>query len=98
MNEEKIQPIEPDGAKQLYYALNKKMVEMAELLNATNLKSIDMADPKDKTFERIKVIWDSAAKVSEASKMLGQASGILKSDNSSENNRPFVDTIAESRK
>jgi hypothetical protein len=86
------------GASQLYYALETKMVEMAQLLNATNLKTIDIADPKDKTFERIKVLWDSAAKVAEASKSLGQTAGILKMDERPEDKKPFVETIAESRK
>lgn len=89
--------IEQGGAEQLYHALNQKMVEMAQLLNRTNLKSLDITDAKDKSFERLKVIWDSAAKVAEASKALGQTAGILKFDESQEA-KPFVDTIAESRR
>lgn len=90
--------VEQSGAEQLYHALNKKMVEMAQLLNATNLKTIDIADAKDKSFERLKVIWDSAAKVAEASKSLGQTAGILKADEVQNEARPFVDTIASDRK
>lgn len=89
---------EQSGSEQLYHALNKKMVEMAQLLNATNLKSLDITDPKDKSFERLKVLWDSAAKVAEATKALGQTAGILKSDEGSEEKKSFVDSIAESRK
>lgn len=85
------------GAAQLYHALEKKMVEMAQLLNQVNLKNLDITDPKDKSFERLKVLWDSAAKVAEASKSLGQTAGILKADNI-EQSKPFVDTIAESRR
>lgn len=85
------------GAAQLYHALESKMSEMAQLLNSKKLNSLDIADPKDKTFERLKNIWESAAKVAEASKSLGQTAGILKVD-TNEQNRPFVDTIAESRK
>jgi len=87
---------ELSGSEQLYHALNKKMVEMAQLLNATNLKSLDITDAKDKSFERLKVLWDSAAKVAEATKSLGQTAGILKVDDS-EINKPFVSTIADSR-
>lgn len=89
---------EKGGAEQLYHALEKKMVEMAQLLNAVNLKSIDIADAKDKSFERLKVLWDSAAKVAEASKSLGQTAGILKADENKDELKPFVDTIAETRK
>lgn len=86
------------GAAQLYHALEKKMVEMAELMNKTNLRTLDIADPKDKSFERMKILWDSAAKVAEASKSLGQTAGILKTNETPEDKKPFVDTIAESRK
>lgn len=85
------------GAAQLYHALEKKMVEMAQLLNQVNLKNLDITDPKDKSFERLKVIWDSAAKVAEASKSLGQTAGILKADEPNEGRKPFVDLIAEKR-
>jgi len=88
--------IEQSGAEQLYHALEKKMVEMAQLLNAVNLKSLDITDAKDKSFERLKVLWDSAAKVAEASKSLGQTAGILKVDDL-EIAKPFVSTIADSR-
>ena len=90
--------VEQSGAEQLYHALEKEMVEMAQLLNAVYLKSIDIADAKDKSFERLKVLWDSAAKVAEASKSLGQTAGILKVDEGGEEKKSFVDSIAESRK
>lgn len=83
------------GAEQLYHALEKKMVEMAQLLNQVNLKNLDITDPKDKSFERLKVLWDSAAKVAEASKSLGQTAGIIKPDET--DRRPFNDLIAEKR-
>jgi len=89
---------EQSGSEQLYHALNKKMVEMAQLLNATNLKSLDITDPKDKSFERLKVLWDSAAKVAEATKALGQTAGILKADAPEYENKPFVETIASDRR
>jgi hypothetical protein len=58
---------------------------------------LDIADPKDKSFERLKVIWDSAAKVAEAAKSLGQIAGIIKADDKPEESKPFVETIAQSR-
>lgn len=91
--------VEQSGAEQLHHALNAKMVEMAELLNKTKLNSLELDDPKNKTFERLKVIWDSAAKVAEASKSLGQIAGLIKPDNADAPERkPFNETIAESRR
>jgi hypothetical protein len=90
--------INDSGAAKLYHALEKKMIEMAELMNNVNLKSLDISDPKDKSFDRIRILWDSAAKVAEASKSLGQTAGILKSEERPEEMKPFVDSIAVSRK
>lgn len=92
--------VEQSGAEQLHYALNTKMVEMAQLLNKVKLNTLTLDDPKDKTFERVKVLWDSAAKVAEAAKSLGQIAGIIKPDEVGDGQarKSFVDTIAESRK
>lgn len=89
--------LEQGGAEQLHHALNKKMIEMAQLLNSVNLKSISLDDPKDKTFDRIKIVWDSAAKVAEASKSLGQIAGIIKPDNDDSGRKPFNEQLADSR-
>ena len=50
--EEKLQLYEQNGAAKLYYSLNRKMNEMGDLLNKTTLSGLDIADPKDKSFER----------------------------------------------
>lgn len=68
---------ENDGAAKLFYALNRKMSEMADRLNATNLKTIALDDPKDKTFDRLKVIWNDASSIAVAVKSLGETAGIL---------------------
>ena len=67
---------EGDGVAKLFYGLNRKAGEMADLLNGTNLRTIDLADPKDKTFERLKVIWNDAASIATAVKTLGDNAGI----------------------
>ena len=67
---------EQDGSTRLYYALNRKQNEMADMLNKSNLSNLDLTDPKDKTFERLKVIWNDAANISGAVKALGDACGI----------------------
>lgn len=67
---------EQNGPAKLYYALNRKMWEMADLLNATNLKHLSLEDPKDKTFERLKVLWNDSSSISTAVEALGNAIGI----------------------
>lgn len=67
---------EQNGAAKLFYSLNRKMNEMADMLNRQSLTNLDLTDAKDKSFERIKVIWDSAEKVATAVKALGDAAGI----------------------
>lgn len=71
-----IQKYEEDGVSKLYYSLNRKAWEMADLMNGTNLKSLDIADPKDKTFDRLKVVWQDAASIATAVKTLGDIAGV----------------------
>lgn len=72
----RINKYEEDGVAKLYYALNRKAWEMADLLNGTNLKSLDITDGKDKSFERLKAIWSDAASIASAVKALGENAGI----------------------
>jgi len=67
---------EQNGSAKLFYALNRKMNEMADMLNKQSLISLDLTDAKDKTFERLKVIWNDASSIATAVKALGEASGI----------------------
>lgn len=67
---------EQNGAAKLFYALNRKMNEMADRLNKTDLTTITLDDPKDKTFDRIKVIWNDASSIAIAVKTLGETAGI----------------------
>lgn len=67
---------EQDGAAKLFYALNRKMSEMANRLNSTDLQTVPLDDPKDKTFDRLKVVWNDAASLASAVKSLGETAGI----------------------
>lgn len=71
-----VQQYEENGLAKLYYSLSRKMWEMAELLNDTNLKNLNLDDPKDKTFDRLKVIWKDAADLAAAVKTLGDVAGV----------------------
>lgn len=67
---------EENGPAKLYYSLNRKSWEMADLMNNINLKSLDIDDPKSKTFDRLKVVWQDAASIAAAVKTLGEVVGI----------------------
>lgn len=88
---------ENNGAAKLYYSLNRKMNEMADLMNKTNLKTLSLDDPKDKTFDRLKVIWNDAASISIAVKALGETAGVTGDEEGDVKRKPFVNTIAENR-
>lgn len=94
----KIALYEQNGVAKLYYALNRKANEMADLLNKVNLADINLGDKDNKTFERMKVVWNDSASISTAIKDLGSTAGITGDEKKDVEKKPFVDTIAEPRK
>ena len=72
----KIELYEQNGIAKLYYSLNRKAAEMADLLNRIDLNSIALDEPKDKTFERMKIVWNDASNISNAISALGIAAGV----------------------
>ena len=97
--EEKLSKYEDNGIAQLYYSLNRKANEMADLMNNVSLKDLDIDDPKSKSFDRMKVIWQGAAEIALSITQLGQMAGVLKGDKKAEEeSKPFVDLIAQDRK
>lgn len=74
--EGRINYYEQNGISKLYYSLQRKANEMADLLNDNKLTSTMIEDPKDKTFERLQKIWTDAESVSSAIKSLGVIAGI----------------------
>ncbi len=94
----KLSLYENNGAAKLFYSLNRKMNEMADIMNKNSLATLSLDDPKDKTFERLKVIWNDAANIAVAVKELGETAGITGNEEKDILKKPFVETIAESRK
>ena len=91
----KLSLYEQNGAAKLFYALNRKANEMADLLNKTNISNLLLDDPKDKTFERLKVIWNDSASISAAIKELGISAGVTGDEQKDVVKKPFVETIQE---
>ena len=88
------------GAEKLYYSLETKMKEMSELLDKHNLSNLLIDDPKDKTFERLRIIWNDASGIAIAVKSLGEVAGVFSGEEEKVviERKPFVETIAEARK
>jgi hypothetical protein len=97
MLEKKLALYEQNGAAKLYYSLNRKMNEMADLMNKTKLSDLTLDDPKDKTFERLKVIWNDAASIAVAVKALGDSAGVTGDEKKDVERKPFNDRIAMDR-
>lgn len=72
----KIALYETNGAAKLFYSLNRKMNELADMLNRQSLATLDIADAKDKSFERLKIAWNEAAGIATAVKALEATAGI----------------------
>lgn len=96
--EKKIQGYESNGPAKLYYSLNRKQWEMADLMNREALTDIEIDDPKSKTFDRLKVIWKDSAELATAVNSLGIALGITgdeTADIRSKRQRVTPESIAE---
>ena len=96
--EEKLSKYEDNGIAQLYYSLNRKANEMADLMNNVSLKDLDIDDPKSKSFDRLRTIWAGASEIAISLTQLGQMAGVLKAEKKTEESKPFVDLIAQERK
>jgi hypothetical protein len=94
----KVKLYESNGTANLFYALNRKMNEMAGIMNKNNLTNLDITDPKDKTFERLKTIWGDAASIALAVKELGTIAGVTGDEQKDIDRKPFVNLIADDRK
>ena len=73
---------ERPGAAAMFYALNKKMNEIAALLNAVTLKNVDMASKSDATFDRVFKLLEKSEGISSAAKALGEFSGVTGNEES----------------
>jgi hypothetical protein len=59
---------------------------------------LQLEDKNDKTFERLKILWNDSASISTAIRDLGISAGVTGDEQKDVAKKPFVETIAESRK
>lgn len=96
--EKELKKYEENGPAKLYYALNRKAWEMADILNKTNLGTVNLDDPKDKTFDRLKVLWNDSSSLSQAIEALGKSAGITgdeEKDAAAKRQRTTPESIAD---
>lgn len=72
----KIDLYEQNGAAKLFYAINRKMNEMASLMNKTNLVNIDMNDKDSKEFDRLFKLLEKSQVISNAAQTIQTFAGI----------------------
>lgn len=94
--ERELAKLTENGAAKLYYSLQRKSWEMADVLDSNDLKKVSLEDPKDKTFDRLKTLWNDATSLGVAIKSLGEVIGVT-GEEERDVKRSFVDTIAERR-
>ena len=67
-------------------------------MNATNLRNLDIDDPKSKTFDRLKVVWQDASSIATAVKALGEIAGVTGNEKKDVERKPFIEEVAETRR
>jgi hypothetical protein len=73
-SEKRLALYEKAASARLYYALMRKQNEMADLLNESYLKNA--ISESDKSFERLRYLWNDAKDLVVNTKILGEAVGI----------------------
>lgn len=94
--QDRINLYERPGGAALFYALNRKMNEIASLLNGVNLKSIDISAKSDASFERVFKLLEKSEGISAAAKALGEFAGISGSESKDTEAPKFRITTPES--
>lgn len=96
--EQKLSKYETHGGVRLYYSLNRKLNEIADVLNSVNIKDELNADGKDKTFERLRALWTDAEKIVTATQSIATMLKLTNDeDRDSMKKIPFIETVAETR-
>jgi hypothetical protein len=73
---QKLESLGLQGKAKLYYSLNRNMADLSDMLDNIKMKDVNLDDPKDKTMERLKMIWGSVKPLVETISLLGESSGI----------------------
>ena len=94
---EKLSYFENNAISKLYYSLNRTANQLADILNSKDLRNVALDDPKDKTFDRLKIIWNDSSSLAEAIKALGELAGVNNNEEKKDIKKSFLDNLAEKR-
>lgn len=87
---------EQNGAAKLFYAINRKMNEMAELMNKTSLANIELDDKDSKSFDRLFKLLEKSQVISNAAQTIQGFAGITNNEDRDVKNPKFRITTPES--
>ena len=86
-----------NGGAKLYYAQQRKMSEMANVMNKYSLEELDMASKSDATFERVFKLIEKSESISVAAAGLGAAAGVTGDEKKDTEKIPFIESVATKR-
>ncbi len=92
-----IQKYEQNGPAKLYYSLNRKMNEMGDLLNKSNLSKLNLEEKENKEFDRLFKLLEKSQVISNAAQAVKEFAGITGDEDKHLARKPSNDRIAESR-
>lgn len=87
---------EQNGAAKLFYAINRKMNEMASLMNKTNLSMIELDDKDSKSFDRLFKLLEKSQVISNAAQTIQGFAGVTDNEAVDTTKRSFKITTPES--
>lgn len=94
---EKISGYEGPSKAKLYYAINRQVSDLADMINSKSLKNIDISDGADKSIDKMKIVWGAVKSLCEILPLLAQSAGITGNEQE-DLKTPFIESIAETRK
>jgi hypothetical protein len=92
-----IDQYEMNGATKLFYSINRKSNEMANLLNANPLDDVNVGDKDSKSFERIFKILEKCETIANSIKSLGEIAGVTGDEEKDLGKRMFTSRLAAKR-
>ncbi len=92
----KILLYEQNGAAKLFYAINRKMNEMAELMNRNSLANMELDDKESKAFDRMFKLLEKSQVISNAANTIQGFAGITNDESKDTQNPRFRITTPES--
>lgn len=93
---DKINGYEGPSKAKLYYAINRQVSDLADMINSKSLKNIDISDGSDKSIDKMKIVWGAVKSLCEILPLLAQSAGITGNEEE-DLKKPFIESVAERR-